>query len=316
MPHTILVTGAAGFVGGHARDALRAAFPQARLIAGINRRAATGWDDQVALDLTAAAALKSTIAAIAPDAVLHLAAQANVAISLRQVTETWEANLGGTLRLAEALMAVAPQCRMVFASTGEIYGQSFQRGIPLDEDAPLAPSNPYAAAKAAADIALGEMALRGLRVVRMRPLNHVGAGQSESFAIAAFARQVALIEAGLQAPVMQVGALDRWRDFLDVRDVCAAYAQALARWDSLPNGVALNLASGIGRRVGDALDALVTRAGIAVRIEESAAALRPNDILRSLGDASRAREMLGWVPTIAWDTTLDAVLADWRGRVR
>ena len=274
-----------------------------------------GWDENVTLDLTDAAGLAGQLAAIAPDAVVHLGAQANVAQSFRDVAATWEANLTATLNLGAALLQARPACRLLFASTGEIYGLSFQQGVALDENAPLAPGNPYAAAKAAADIALGEMALRGLAVVRMRPFNHVGPGQSEGYAVAAFARQIALIEAGRQPPVMAVGALERWRDFLDVRDVCAAYAKALAQWERLPNGIALNIASGVPRRIGDVLSGLLARSAVAMRVEEAAHALRPNDVIRSLGDASRASTMLGWQPMIDWEMTLDDVLADWRARV-
>jgi GDP-4-dehydro-6-deoxy-D-mannose reductase len=274
-----------------------------------------GWDESVTLDLADAAGLAGQLAAIAPDAVVHLGAQANVAQSFRDVALTWEANLTATLNLGAALLQARPGCRLLFASTGEIYGLSFQQGVALDENAPLAPGNPYAAAKAAADIALGEMALRGLAVVRMRPLNHVGPGQSEGYAVADFARQIALIEAGRQPPVVAVGALDRWRDFLDVRDVCAAYAQALALWDRLPNGIALNIASGVPRRIGDVLEGLLARSATAIRVETTTHALRPNDVIRSLGDAGRARAMLGWQPMTDWETTLDDVLADWRARV-
>ncbi len=315
MPARILVTGAAGFVGRHLLPALRSAFPAARLLATTQVGVAAGWDETHALDITDHAALPSVILAAAPDAVVHLAAQANVAASFADARGTWAANLGGTLALADALREHAPDARLLAVSTGEIYGLSFRSGRPLDEDAPLSPANPYAAAKAAADIALGEMALRGLRVLRARPLNHVGPGQSEHYAVAAFARQVARIEAGLQEPVLRVGALDRWRDFLDVRDVCAAYAAMLARFDTLPNGAAFNLASGTPRRIGDVLSALVARAGITPRVEENAAALRPTDVQVSVGNAQRARTALGWAPSIPWEATLDSVLADWRLRV-
>ncbi|MCS6891738.1 MAG: GDP-mannose 4,6-dehydratase [Rhodovarius sp.] len=315
-PHRILVTGAAGFVGRHLLTALRRTFPAARLIAGLHHRPAEGWDAALPIDLSDPAAVAAALATAEPDAVVHLGAQANVAASFRDPLGTFRANLDGSLHLAEAIRQRGPACRLLFVSTGEIYGLSFRRGVPLDEEAPLAPANPYAAAKAAADIALGEMALRGLSVLRVRPFNHVGPGQSEGFAVAAFARQVARIEAGLQPPVMQVGALDRWRDFLDVRDVAAAYALLLARWEALPNGAAVNIASGTARRIGDVLQALLDRAGLAVRIEESAAALRPTDVVSSLGDAGRIRAALGWAPTIPWEQTLDAVLADWRERIR
>jgi GDP-4-dehydro-6-deoxy-D-mannose reductase len=160
------------------------------------------------------------------------------------------------------------------------------------------------------------MALRGLRVLRMRVANHTGPGQTDAFVVPAFARQLAAIEAGLQEPVLKVGALDRWRDFLDVRDVCAAYVAALRRGPALPPGTALNIASGTPRRIGDILDALVSRVGRAIEIRTDAGRLRPTDVERATCNPERAHRLLGWAPSIGWDETLDAVLADWRTRVR
>ena len=210
------------------------------------------------------------------------------------------------------LIETAPETLLLYVSSAETYGLTFQRGEPLDEDAPFAPANPYAASKAAADLALGEMALRGLRVIRMRTANHTGAGQSDALVVPAFARQIARIEAGRQEPVIKVGALDRWRDFLDVRDVCAAYAAALAH-DVAP-GTAFNIASGTPRRIGDVLEALLARSAIAVEIRTDAARLRPTDVISAIGNPARAKAMLGWTPQIPWDETLDSVLADWRRR--
>ena len=110
-----------------------------------------------------------------------------------------------------------PGCRIVFSSSSEVYGASFKAGVPLDELAALQPANPYASSKAAADLMLGQMALQGLKVARLRPFNHTGPGQTEHFAIPSFAAQIARIERGLQEPVMRVGSLDSMRDFLDVR---------------------------------------------------------------------------------------------------
>ena len=178
------------------------------------------------------------------------------------------------------------------------------------------PANPYAASKAAADIALGEIALRGLKVVRLRPVNHTGCGQSAVFVVPSFARQIARIEAGIQPPVMRVGALDRQRDFLDVRDVCAAYVAAASRGQDIPPGAAINIASGQPRRIGDILAALVARAGIEIAVETDPDRLRPTDVMTAACDATRAAKLLGWQPQIAWETTLDSVLDDWRGRVK
>jgi GDP-4-dehydro-6-deoxy-D-mannose reductase len=313
---TILVTGASGFVGRHLRPALRACFPEARLVGARHGKALEGWDASTDFPLDDGAALRAALHAIRPDGLVHLAALASVGQSFADPLTVWEVNLGGTLRLAEAVRAAAPDCRCVFASTAEVYGLSFQAGLPLDEDAPMRPANPYAASKAAADLAVGEASLRGLRALRLRPFNHSGPGQAPAFVLPAFARQVARIEAGLQPPVMEVGALDRWRDMLDVRDVCRAYALALSRFDELPNGTALNLATGHPQRISDLLDALLARATRPITVRPSPALLRPTDVLSASGNARAARDRLGWAPEHSIKDTLEAVLADWRTRVR
>jgi GDP-4-dehydro-6-deoxy-D-mannose reductase len=223
-------------------------------------------------------------------------------------------NLHGTLNVAEAIRDLAPSCRLVFISSADIYGASFRAGVALDEEALPAPLNTYGATKAAADLALGAMAAEGLGVLRLRPFNHTGPGQSADFVVPAFARQIARIEAGLAPPVLKVGALTPERDFLDVRDVARAYALALAR--DLPTGTVLNLAAGTPRRIGDVLEALLALAKVKVEVAEDPARLRPADIPRAIGDAARARALLGWEPVIPWAQTLADVLDDWRIQVR
>ncbi len=311
----ILVTGATGFVGSHLRPLLRDAFPGAELIAATRGKAAQSWDQVVLLDLLDAGSCVTALRAARPDAVIHLAAMAETGASFRDPRHTWRANLFGTLAIAEAVLAEAPEALFVHASSAEVYGLSFQSGHPLDEDAPMRPANPYAASKAAADLALGEMALRGLRAVRLRPFNHTGSGQSEGFVVAAFARQVALIAAGRQEPVIRVGALDRWRDFLDVADVCRGYVAVLQHGVQLVPGAVYNLASGVPREIGGILRDLTRIAGIVPRIEQEAARLRPTDVMRAVGDAAAARAAFGWAPAVHWETTLQAVLADWQVRI-
>jgi GDP-4-dehydro-6-deoxy-D-mannose reductase len=201
---------------------------------------------------------------------------------------------------------------MLFVSSSEAYGTSFSSGHPLDERAPLAPLNVYAETKAAADLFLGGMAAQGLNVVRLRPFNHTGPGQSPQFVVAGFARQIARIEAGLQLPTIEVGNLETWRDFLDVRDVCAAYVACIARRDTLTPGILLNLASGQARRVGDVLTDLAAIAGVDLDIQVDTARLRPVEIAIACGDATRARELLEWVPMIPWEQTLCDILEDFR----
>ncbi len=301
-PRRILITGASGFVGQHLLPALRATFRDAEL-------------HTPATDVTGEAAAAAMVGAARPDALVHLAAVAAIPAARLDPAHAWRVNLLGTLNVARAVLQHAPGCTLLFASSADIYGASFRAGTPLDEDALPAPLNTYAATKAAADLALGAMAAEGLRVLRVRPFNHTGPGQTAEFVVPAFAEQVVRVAAGLQPPVLRVGALDARRDFLDVRDVCAAYALCLAHADALAPGTVLNVASGQPRRVGDVLTALMDAAGVQAEVVTDAGRLRPTDIPVAVGNAALARRLLDWAPTIPWNQTIVDVLAHWKIKV-
>jgi GDP-4-dehydro-6-deoxy-D-mannose reductase len=301
-PRRVLITGASGFVGRHLQPLLQASFPDAQLFTAH-------------VDVADHQATSQTVRTARPDACVHLAAVTTVADARHDPDRAWQINLHGTLNLARAVLAHATDCRLIFASSAEIYGRSFETGQPLDETALPAPMNSYAATKAAADLALGAMAQEGLRVVRLRLFNHTGPGQLESFVLPAFARQIALIEAGRQAPPLRVGGLDSRRDFLDVRDVCAAYVACLGRGHELAPATIINIASGVPRRIGDILGTLLDLAGLRTEIAADAARLRGTEIMSASGDRTRAGNLLGWAPAIPWEQTLADVLADWRARV-
>ena len=300
-PQRILLIGGSGFVGQHLRIALSRAYPAAEL------RAPT-------VDVRDVAAIAAMVAAEQPDVCVHLAAVATVAAAGQDEDLAWQVNLHGSLHLARALLRHAPACQMLFVSSADAYGGTAGGAAPIDENTPLAPTNAYAATKAAADLALGSMAAHGLRVVRLRPFNHTGPGQSADFVVPSFARQVARIAAGLQPPVLDVGNLDTWRDFTDVRDVCAAYVACIDRREALEPGTILNLCSGQARRIGDVLDELLALAGVTAEVRAARARLRSADARRGFGDAARARALLGWAPAIPWSRTLRDVLEDWRAR--
>jgi nucleoside-diphosphate-sugar epimerase len=266
-------------------------------------------------DVCNAAEVTNAVRDAAPDACIHLAAISTNALAAPDEDRAWAVNLHGTLRLARAIRCHAPGCQLVFASSADAYGASFRQGVKLDESAPLAPLNLYAATKAAADLALGAMVEQGFPVVRLRPFNHTGAGQTSGLVVAAFARQLARIEAGLQDPVINVGNLDPSRDFLDVRDVCAAYVACVARRDVIEPGAIFNLASGEPRRIGDILDELKALANVLTETRVDLARTRATDVPVAYGDATRARDVLGWTPGTPWRQTLTDVLEDWRQRI-
>jgi nucleoside-diphosphate-sugar epimerase len=302
VPQRILITGASGFVGQHLMVSLAAAFPGVTLVTP-------------EFDIADAAVVSGVVRDAAPDACVHLAAISTIAEAQKDREATWRVNLHGTLHLAEAILLHAPDCQLVFASSTEVYGASFQRASTLDETAQLMPRNLYAAVKAAAELTLCSMIDRGLRVVRPRPVNHTGPGQSPQFVVPAFARQVARIAAGLQEPVMHVGNLDSRREFLDVRDVCAAYTACIARRDDLEPGAIFNLAAGTLRRIGDILDDLKDLAGVTAAVRIDAPRTRVEDGRTAIVDASAARDGLGWLPGTPWRQTLADVLDDWRHRI-
>jgi GDP-4-dehydro-6-deoxy-D-mannose reductase len=301
-PGTILVTGASGFVGRHLMPALSASFPDAILVTP-------------RIDIQDPAQVEDAVRAARPDVCVHLAAVSAIAAARQDPDHAWKVNFHGTLHLAWALARHTPCCQMLFVSSADAYGASFKAGYPLNERTPLAPMNVYAHTKAAADFALAGMAAQGLRVVRLRAFNHTGPGQTPDFVVPSFARQIARIEAGLQPPFLEVGNLETWRDFLDVRDVCAVYVACVARRDCLIPGTILNVASGRGRRVGDVLTDLAALAGVELTIRVDASRVRDTDIRLACGDASQARQQLEWAPSIPWKQTLQDVLDDWRARI-
>ena len=304
VPRRILLTGATGFVGRHLTAVLRQRFPEAVLATE-------------KVDVTDPGAVLRAVRDAAPDACVHLAGITAVPDARKRPDAAWQVNLHGTLNVARAVLEAASQCRLLHVSTAEVYGRSFTSGQALDEAAVLAPMNTYAATKAAADLAIGAMVSDGLRAVRVRPFNHIGPGQSDAFVVAAFAYQLACIEAGLQPPVLQVGALTPRRDFLDVRDVCAAYAACLEQPDAvLPAGSVLNIASGMARSIGDVLARMCELMDLKVELATDTERLRPVEIVVAQGDAGRVHDVLGWAPQFPWDQTLRDVIADWRTRIQ
>jgi GDP-4-dehydro-6-deoxy-D-mannose reductase len=295
---TILVTGAGGFAGQYLLPILRVRFPASHIIGAARE----------ALDVTDAPAVDAALARWQPDVCIHLAGIASVSAARAAPDRAWAVNLHGALNVAHGILRAAPHCRMIFVSSAECYGGSFNAGVALGETAPLAPLNLYAATKAAAELALGALAGEGLRLLRLRPFNHTGPGQSEAYVVPAFAGQIARIEAGLAPPEIFVGALDPEREFLDVRDVCNAYALAVEKFDELPNNQILNLASGKPLRIGAMLDYLLSLAECRVTIRRDPARLRPAEIMKSFGNAALAETLLGWRPAVQAEDTFASLL--------
>jgi GDP-4-dehydro-6-deoxy-D-mannose reductase len=292
---TALVTGAAGFAGPH-------------LLPLLDDAAAPRREE---LDLLDAAAVAAYVRELQPRAVFHLAAQASVSRSWKDPGETLRQNLDMALNVLEAVRREAPSAAILLVGSGEIYGAPER--LPVTEDAPLRPQNPYAVSKAACDLLGRQYAdAHGLRVVRTRTFNHAGPGQSEEYVVGTLTRQVAEAElAEASEAVLRVGNVDAARDFTDVRDVMRAYAAAI----ELPAD-AYNVCSGESVSVGSLVEQLGRVASVPVRAEVDPDRVRAHDVPEIRGSSDRLREATGWAPEIPLERTLADALAAWRERLR
>jgi GDP-4-dehydro-6-deoxy-D-mannose reductase len=150
-----------------------------------------------------------------------------------------------------------------------------------------------------------------MKVFLPRLFIHVGTGHPPATAIQNFARQLALIKKGKQAPVMNVGTLTTARDFIDVRD---GVAGLMLLQNSTLYGVPVNIATGQAHSIRVVLDTLIDIAGLSVEVRQAEGLLRPSDEEVLLGDNSRLRS-LGWTPKYALHETLREVFDDWMTRV-
>jgi GDP-4-dehydro-6-deoxy-D-mannose reductase len=317
----VLITGALGFAGRHL--AAHCVMQDCSAIVGIGRTTPADADlpsqltSYESVDLADAAATEDAIRSAAPDSIFHLAAASSVASSWREPASVIANNVCSTLNLLDAVRRFLPQARVLVACSGEEYGEPER--LPVAEDHPLRPKNPYAVSKASSDLAAGFYAeAYGLHVVRTRAFNHAGPGQSDTYVISSFARQIAEAESAAngesQDAAIEVvtGNPDVRRDFTDVRDVVRAYWLALH--GASPD--AYNVCSGRSSVVRDILAGLSRHTSLDVRRRTDERLLRDNEVMEIRGSHERLTAATGWRPEIPLEQTLADALGWWRERTR
>lgn len=298
----IFITGASGFVGQH----LAALCAQhGEDVFGPSREE---------LELLDADAVRQAVAQVKPDHVFHLAADASVAQSWDEPGSVIDNNVRSTLHLLEAVRTEAPEASLLIACSGEEYGRPVE--LPMTEEHPLRPQNPYATSKSMTDLLAGFYAdAHGLRVVRTRAFNHAGPGQSDTYVVSSFARQIAEAEASQPADgrvVVSTGNAEARRDFSDVRDVVRAYWMlAVERGEA---GV-FNVCSGQAIAVSDILTGLAEHTPLDVERRTDPSRLRDNEVMEIRGSHDKLTEATGWRPEIDFSHTLRDTLDWWRERV-
>lgn len=309
----ILITGGTGFAGSHLVTALKAAgeehitvtsfsgkLPEQPEFAGVT---------VYQLNMTDAEDTAELVQTVAPTHIYHLAAVAAVGKSFERGAELLHNNTQLQLNLLEAVRQHAPTARVLVIGSAEEYGTSVTESeIPITEDHPFRPVNPYGVSKVTQDLlAFAYYQSHDLQIVRVRPFNHIGTRQTSEFAIASFAEQIVAIERGRQQE-LHVGNLSGIRDFTDVKDMMRAYVLLMEKGHV---GEVYNVGSGVGTSMQEIVDILVSMAEVTIPVVVDQERMRPLDIPRIIANNSKI-VALGWQPEVSLKESLQQVVTYWR----
>jgi GDP-4-dehydro-6-deoxy-D-mannose reductase len=311
----VLITGATGFAGRHLTALLS---PLENVLYGTAYPQPPRPEEKnfFALDLRSERDVFDAVKRTEPQWVFHLAAVSNVGYSWAHERETLETNVMGTFHLLQALKKFAPEARVLFVSSSDIYGVppgvAAAEPAPFSEDDPFHLASPYALSKYQGELMAGFYSrFEGLDVVVVRPFPHTGPGQSPDFVCSDWARQVIRIERGTQDPVIRVGNLEVQRDFTDVRDTVRAYILLLQKGKK---GEVYNVCRGRGTALREILEILLSFSSRAVRVEKDPERQRKVDIPSLVGANRKIREELSWEPQVPLPKTLADLVDYWRVR--
>ncbi|MEW6101509.1 MAG: GDP-mannose 4,6-dehydratase [Candidatus Omnitrophota bacterium] len=320
MKKKALITGITGFVGSHLAEYLLANNTGVEIY-GLRRWRSPMENiahiaDKLKLyycELTDLNSVIETLTKIKPDIIFHLAAQSYVVTSFSSPVNTISVNLCGTVNLLDAVRILKIDPIIHVCSSSEVYGQVPKSNIPIRETEPFRPASPYAVSKVAEDMIAYQYHISyGLKTLRTRMFTHTGPRRGEVFATSAFAKQIALIEKGLQPPVLRVGNLKSIRTFADVRDTVRAYWLLVNKCKS---GEVYNIGGNITMSIGEMLDKLLKMTDKKIKIKVDPALLRPSDVTLQIPCIDKFRKATGWKPEIPFEQTLEDLLDYWRRQV-
>lgn len=316
-----LVTGVAGFAGGHlARHLL----DRGDTVAGIRQPGVRQPEEGSPLsdvpdvevheaDILDPTSLARIVSDFKPEAVFHLAAFSNPEGSWANARRALETNIIGSHNVLQAALETGIGPRVLLVGSSQQYGLVPADEQPIGEDRPQRPLTPYGVSKTAQEVLGRRFYLaEELPVFLVRPFNHTGPSQESSYVCSSFARQVAEIEAGRREPTIRVGNLSARRDFSDVRDIVRGYREILERGKPAD---AYNICRGEAFSIEEILATLRDLAEAEVTVEVEASRYHAIDAPLSLGDNTKLRSGLGWKPEIGLKQTLTDLLNHWRERI-
>lgn len=306
---TVLVTGASGFVGQHLVRRLQQ--NKAHVVGtGLHAADVKGLDRFYVLDIMQAAQVTEIVESTKPDFIVHLAAQSHVGHSFKVPSLTTEINVLGTLNILEAIKSVS-DARLIYISSGDVYGLSFHQSSQVDETTPCLPMNPYSSSKLAAETFVGQYVRSfAQKSVILRPLNHFGVGQETTFAIASFAEQIRQMMRGQKEPVLRVGNLDVERDFLPVSSVIDAYLAVMQQFDQLASGEIFNISSGQSSSLRNIVEQLIQVSDKEIEIVVDQDLMRVTDIPKISASSKKLQQQTGWAPVTDLHVALQALVEE------
>ncbi len=332
MATKALITGVTGMVGSHLADFLLANTDWdvygvcrwrspldnvAHLLDRVNRKDRVFFEYA---DLNDQISLLTVIQKVRPDYIFHLAAQSYPLTSFTAPIDTLNTNILGTCRLLESVRATPDYHPVIHVcASSEVFGKIPPEKKPdtgIHEECPFHPASPYAISKVGTDL-LGRYYAEayGMTVMTTRMFTHTGPRRGDVFHESTFAKQIAMIEAGVIEPVIKVGNLQSLRTYADVRDAVRAYYM-LVTVDPVP-GEYYNIGGSHTCTVGDTLNTLISfsTAKDRIRVEVDPERLRPIDADLQVPDCRKFKQHSGWEPQIAYEKTMEDLLNYWRERV-
>ena len=297
----ILITGISGFVGPHLARYIFGLNEDHEIYGTIKNRSDVknipAYVTPVECELKDSKNVNDLIESLKPDIIFHLAAQSFVHSSWKSPADTLINNIISELNILEAVRQFAPDCIIQIAGSSEEYGEP--ESTPIIETDQLNPLSPYGVSKVTQEkLAFQYHKSYGLKTVLTRAFNHTGAGRDPRFAEATFAKQLA----DPNVNTIKVGNLEAIRDYTDVRDMVRAY------WLAANAGVygePFNICSGIGIRMSDLLQVLITVSGRSdVAIVQDPLRMRPSDLQVLIGNCDKFKALTGWQPEIKLEQTL------------
>ena len=272
----VVIVGASGFVGGYLARELEAAGHSTVKV------------DLPEVNLLDAKQVEALVESAKPDAVVNLAAISSVGASWKCPADTISVNVNGTINLLEAIRKHAPQAKTLLIGSAEEYAVP-EGNVPLKETDPLEASNPYGISKIAQEnFAQLYRKKYGMKIVCTRSFNHTGVGQTTTFALPSFVKQVAEIHKSGKPGKIFVGNLSAFRDFSDVEDVVHVYRMLLENENEYDT---YNVGSGIAHKIEDLLkDVILKFTPVEIEIVVDPDKVRPVETPYLCADNSRIKK--------------------------